>query len=292
MRSPIVKIEFIPPNVPDYEGVIRVSVSNDAMEHLDTTHWPLSFRVLSNSNRVVWNTDLHPSMWSAYAFITYTHAEVVSAQGIKLAEWKWDTFLHGDFAHQAFYAWALRHRGARGIAIGTHDGTSGEWVGPVMDGLLSGVLVEPSAKQHQQLAHLYSSRFNVTLSKRVVTPEGGEVEFFEAGEGHTNSVNPDHVKKYLPHQLLHSFKTSSCTLREILDGYSIGNGIWWMHLDVEDLDDKLLLSFDHSNINLPDCLIFEHENLSRERYDTVLEWCRERNYSTHASGRNTICFRN
>jgi hypothetical protein len=289
--NPIINLEFIPPNVPDYEGVLKVTVSSEAEKFLDSSSWPISFRIYSNSNKVVWETELSPGTWSAYAYVTYTHAEVVSNTGVKFAEWKWDTFQHGDFCHQAFYSWCLKNKGAKGIAIGTHDGTSGEWVGPVTDSLVKAVLIEPSTKQFQELSHLYSKRSNVTLLKTLITPEGGKVEFFEAGAGHTNSVNPDHIKKYLPGMEISSQEINSLTMRQLTDCFGLGNGDpWWLHMDVEDLDDKLLMSFDHSGIKLPDCLIFEHENLTTEREEALLEWCRSKRYDFYKSGRNTICF--
>ena len=52
--------------------------------------------------------------------------------------------------HQYFEIWALNNRGSNGIAIGTHNGMTGEWVGPVNKGLLKSTLVEASDTQFQR----------------------------------------------------------------------------------------------------------------------------------------------
>ncbi len=63
-------------------------------------------------------------------------------------------------------------------------------------------------------------------------------------------------------------------------------------VSTEDLDDKLLLSFNHSNIQLPSCLIFEHEGLNDERSRDIQNWLNERGYFCNKSARNTICLLN
>lgn len=286
----IVKFEFIPPNNTDFEGCLKATVSHDAYKYFDNSEFPLRFQVMLNNNNVTWNTDLMPGYWSSYAFITYAHASIITATGVKILEWNWNVFEHGDFCHQAFYTWAMRNRGCKGIAIGTHDGTSGEWVGPVMNGLLPAVLVEPSDRQHYLLERLYLGRSWITIDKSCVTPNGGEVRFYEAGLGHTNSVNPEHVSKYLPDLPISEKVFQSLTLRQMLDKHNIGNGTWWLHLDVEDLDDKLITSLDYNGINLPECIVFENENLPQDRFNSVFTWLENHLYECTSSGRNTICF--
>jgi hypothetical protein len=288
----IVKFEFTHPDDKDFEGCLKVTVRADAGKYLNETEFPLRFQVYNNNSYIPWNTDLYPGYWSSYTFITYCKADIITASGIKLLEWNWNVFEHGDFCHQAFYLWAMENKGCRGISIGTHDGTSGEWVGPVSEGILPAVLVEPSDRQHYLLERLYANKSWITIDKSCVTPNGGEVRFYEAGLGHTNSVNPDHVSKYLPDLPINEKVFQSLTLRQMLDKHGIGNGKWWMHLDVEDLDDKLIVSFDYNGINLPECIIFENENLPEERFNLVSNWLQSHSYECTSSGRNTICFLN
>ena len=294
MNSKIIKIEYIEPSedINDWmpDGSIKISTS-DLSKCFSNEELPLIFSVFNNKNEEVWNCKLDSFHWAIYHEICYKTIKIKKSNGIEIIEWKWDVFQHGDICHQLFHIWSMKNKGSKGMAIGTHDGTDGEWVGPVSSGLLEAVLVEPSDKQHSVLKSIYSNMSNVDIEKLLVTPTGGEVEFFEGGNGKTNSVNPEHIYRDNG-QIITSVKYQSVTIRDLLNKYNIGNEKWWLHLDVEDLDDKLLLSFDHSNIQLPSCLIFEHEGLSEERNNDIHNWLNDRNYYYQKSARNTICLLN
>jgi hypothetical protein len=294
MDKKIINVEYIEPNgrkeswMPD--GAIKVS-TGDLSLVFSNEELPLIFSVINNNNQEIWNCKLNSFCWGIYYEICYKTIKVRTNNGVELDKWQWDVFQHGDICHQIFHTWSLKNKGTKGIAIGTHDGTDGEWVGPVSSGLLEAVLVEPSDKQHSILKLIYSNMPNVSIEKLLVTPKGGEVEFFEGGNGKTNSVNPEHIYRS-EGQIITSTKYQSVTIRDLLNKYNIGNEKWWLHLDVEDLDDKLLLSFDHSNIQLPSCLIFEHEGLSEERSNDIHNWLNEKEYFCKKSARNTICLLN
>jgi hypothetical protein len=67
----IVKFEFSHPDNIDFEGCLKVTVSNDASKYLSENDFPLRFQVYNNNNYVAWNTNLYSGYWSSYAFITY-----------------------------------------------------------------------------------------------------------------------------------------------------------------------------------------------------------------------------
>lgn len=293
MNSKLINIKYIEPSddINNWKPDGSVKVSTDFLNiSFSNEELPLIFSVINNNNDEVWNCEVNSFCWAIYHEICYKTIKIKTSNGIELSEWKWDVFQHGDICHQLFHIWSMKNKGSKGLAIGTHDGTSGEWVGPVSSGLLEAVLVEPSDKQHSVLKSIYSNMSNVNIEKLLITPTGGEVEFFEGGNGTTNSVNKEHTIKYDNNPT--SVKYDSITLRDLIDKHNIGNDKWWLHLDVEDLDDKLLLSFDHSNIKLPSCLIFEHEGLNDERSRDIQNWLNERGYFCNKSARNTICLLN
>lgn len=293
MNSKLINIKYIEPSddINNWKPDGSVKVSTDFLNiSFSNEELPLIFSVINNNNDEVWNCEVNSFCWAIYHEICYKTIKIKTSNGIELSEWKWDVFQHGDICHQLFHIWSMKNKGSKGLAIGTHDGTSGEWVGPVSSGLLEAVLVEPSDKQHSVLKSIYSNMPNVNIEKLLITPTGGEVEFFEGGNGTTNSVNKEHTIKYDSNPT--SVKYDSITLRDLIDKHNIGNDKWWLHLDVEDLDDKLLLSFDHSNIKLPSCLIFEHEGLNDERSRDIQNWLNERGYFCNKSARNTICLLN
>jgi hypothetical protein len=225
-------------------------------------------------------------MFSLYYEIPYKRIEITTADGNSLLKWNWNTFEHGDICHQLFYLWALENRSAKGIAIGTHDGTCGEWVGPVSEGLLNAILVEPSDKQFSLLNNIYNNKSWIKIEKTLVTPDGKSVIFYEGAEGHTNSINKEHLLNYTND--VREITMSSVTINNLVEKHEV-NGKWWLHIDAEDLDDKLILSL--SDKNLPSCIIFEHESLNKDRLEKINEWLIKRSYETNKSYRNTICIK-
>jgi hypothetical protein len=293
MNNRLINIEYIDHNsdkenwTPD--GAIKVT-TGDLSRCFSSEELPLILSVINNDNKEIWTCELDSFFWSIYYEICYKTIKIKTSNGTEISEWKWDVFQHGDVCHQLFHIWSLNNKGSKGIAIGTHDGTSGEWVGPVSSGLLEAVLVEPSDKQYSVLESVYKNNQLVKLEKILITPFGGDVDFYEGGDGTTNSINKEHTIKYDSNVRL--VRYNSITLRDILNKHNIGNDKWWLHLDVEELDDKLLLSFDYSNIQLPSCLIFEHEDLNEERTNDIHNWLNDKNYYYQKSARNTICLLN
>lgn len=270
-----------PGSTPD--GLVRVSLSGSAIPQ---NQLPIRFSVYNKANMTVWSTDLYPNMFSLYYEIPYKRIEITTADGNSLLKWNWNTFEHGDICHQLFYLWALENRSAKGIAIGTHDGTCGEWVGPVSEGLLNAILVEPSDKQFSLLNNIYNNKSWIRIEKTLVTPDGKGVIFYEGAEGHTNSINKEHLLNYTND--VREITMSSVTINNLVEKHEV-NGKWWLHIDAEDLDDKLILSL--SDKNLPSCIIFEHESLNKDRLEKINEWLIKRSYETNKSYRNTICIK-
>lgn len=278
----IIDFEFNKPgDTPD--GSVRISLGKDS---IPSTNLPIRFMVYNIANMVVWSTELYSNMFSLYYEIPYKRIEAVTADGNKLFRWDWNTFEHGDICHQLFYLWALDNRGTKGIAIGAHDGTCGEWVGPVSEGLLNAVLVEPSDKQLAILKQIYNNNPWVKIEQTLVTTDGSDVIFYEGGEGQTNSVDKEHVLKYTTD--VREVSMSSTTVGHLYKKHTIDEK-WWLHVDAEGLDDKIIMSLDDDN--LPSCIIFEHEQFDEDRMAEINRWIKERSYSINKSYRNTICIR-
>lgn len=278
----MIKFEFEKPgSTPD--GFVKISLENSGISQ---KHLPIRFNVYNNSNMTVWSTDLYPNMFSLYYEIPYKRIEVTTVEGNVLLKWNWNAFEHGDICHQLFYLWSLENRGSKGIAIGTHDGTCGEWVGPVSEGLLNAVLVEPSEKQFSILNNIYNNKSWINIEKTLVTPDGSDVIFYEGGTGHTNSINKEHLLNYTKD--ITEVKMKSVNIDYLIKKYNI-DGKWWLHIDAEDLDDKLILSLNDEN--LPSCIIFEHEQIKEDRLQIINKWLEDRSYRINQSYRNTICIK-
>ena len=187
-------------------------------------------------------------------------------------------------------SWCLNNKGSKGIAIGTHNGTTGEWVEPLRRGMIEAFLVEASAPQYKELVENYRSIERSFPILSLVTPKGGECEFFEGHDGFTNSVIRDHTLKYNS-EVSPSIK-SSRSRNDLICDLGLDKDLKWIHLDVEGIDADLIMSLDGTRINLPEFIIYESLNLTEEKKEESHKWLSERGYSYKESGWNTIAFKN
>lgn len=256
---------------------------------------PLNFSLKNSiSGKEIWNGTLNsPGDWISFPFGFHSKAKITDLLGNCILEWEWDPFLHGDQIHKFFNAWANRNQGAFGIAIGTHDGTSGEWVNSVRGGLLQGVLVEASYQQFSDLEKYYRNIPGVFPYMALVTPGGGEESFYELGGGHVNSLKIDHVKNYVDDENLEIVekKMKSISIVDLFLKVSNNKEIKWLHLDVEGADADLILALDDTRITLPEVIIYESLNLIEEIQDNLINWFSERGYKTLVCGWNTLAVR-
>jgi hypothetical protein len=153
----MIKFEYTNSNDHFPEGKTLVKIDDNVF--FCENQIPLRLVQKNLMGKVIWSTDLYPEWFSEYPMNTHTTIEIIDSIGNTLLNWKWDPFIHGDYCHQSFELWALNNRGSNGIAIGTHDGMTGEWVGPVNKGLLKASLVEPSSYQFNELIKLLNVLF-------------------------------------------------------------------------------------------------------------------------------------
>jgi hypothetical protein len=236
---------------------------------------------------VAWSTDLHPGWYSSYGMNTYTTIEIIDSLGNQLFEWKWNPFVHGDYAHQYFEIWSINNRGSNGIAIGTHNGMTGEWVGPVSKGLLKATLVEASEPQFTDLIKFYKDKKWINCVKSLITKDGKDVIFYEGGSGFTNSISEKIIKNYVDPQFISSNTKPSKSINDLIIESSERGRVRWIHIDVEGLDGELVYVID--DYLLPDLLLFESLHMEEEYYNNLSQYLAEKGYSVTKSGWNTIC---
>jgi hypothetical protein len=283
----MIKIKFSDPTPQNPFGIIKAEC-----EHLDLGiqfPWssPLTFRVISTvDKKIKWSSDISPGTWSSFLEPCNTLVEIIDPEGNLISRWEWDTFLHGDESHVLFMLWCLKNKGAKGIVIGTHDGTTGEWVEPLKSGLIEAFLVEASIPQYKRLVENYRRIEKCFPVFSLITPSGGDCEFFESPNEFTNSVIESHVLNYSS-EITKVVKKSK-SLNDLICEVGLSDEIKWLHLDVEGIDADLIMSLDESRIKLPEFIIYESLNLSTEKKEDVFKWLSERGYSYKESGWNTI----
>lgn len=256
---------------------------------------PLNFSLKNSiSGDEIWSgTFVNPGDWSSFPFGFHSEAEVHDFFGNLVFRWKWDPVLHGDPIHKFFNAWAVKNKGSFGIAIGTHDGTSGEWVDPVRNGNLEALLIEASDKQFKSLVQNYKAFDHVYTYKSLVTPFGGESTFFELGDGHVNSVKIEHVQNYSDefNSPIREIRMPSISIGDLFKNLEVSKKIKWLHLDTEGLDADLISALLDQKIVLPEIIIYESLNLSEIEQNDLLNKLSSVGYRTFVYGWNTLAQR-
>jgi hypothetical protein len=133
------------------------------------------------------------------------------------------------------------------------------------------------------LKNNYEGKQGVTLINNLVTTDGSDVEFFEGGAGYTNTI-VKRVIEYWEKEEIHSSQRSSISINNLIfDNFSAYNKkLDWLHLDVEGLDAKLLLSIDADK--LPDFIIYEDFNLGDDEKNELVSYFENNGYKIHSEG--------
>ena len=284
----MIKIEFINSGIESPFGTIRVDVGHPN----EIYNYPLTFRVVNKiDNEVKWESNnMTEGHWSTFGSPDNCISYLIDSTGEILDVLDWDTLKHGDFSHKSLLEWSFKNKGSKGIAIGTHDGTTGEWVFPVREGILEAFLVEASDIQFKKLSDNYKNIKSTHLIQSLITKDGIDCEFFEGPDGYTNSIDKDHVLRHTT-DVKSVFKKST-SLNDLIIQCGLQNDLKWLHLDVEGIDDELIMSLDDTKVKLPEIIIYESLNLTEERKNNVIKWLESKNYQCEESGWNTISILN
>jgi len=289
----MINLDFIKPGPEHISGFLDLNIGADTLGFTP----PMQMQIINNVDKSIkWTSSpLYPNMWSRYFEPANCSTIVKDSKGDIVKHWNWDTLSHGDSNHVNFFIWAVKNIGSKGIAIGTNDGTTGEWVVPVRSGLLDAVLVEASLDTFSKLVNNYKDLPNVRLDCNLVTAEGGECIFFESENSDTNSVCRDHVEKFEnfnSSKVINEVRKQSISLNDLIITNGLQNDLKWLHVDVEGIDDYLIMSLDESRVALPEVIIYEILNLSPERKNEVTNWLESKNYRCEDNGWNAMAVKN
>jgi len=248
---------------------------------------PLTLKIKKHvSGEVQWSTNLNDYWFATYPSTEMFDVEVVDSKDRIIYTKVWDVMEHGNHFYKSLWMFnkSILSNGKfpKGLVIGTHDGEFGEWVPIVQKRECSVVLVEASDTQFQKLKDNYKNKSLVKSIQNLITPNGGEVEFFEGGAGYTNTV-VENVIRHWETEEINSTKRDSISITDLILN-ECGGQIDWLHLDVEGLDAQLIMGIDETKITLPNFIIFEDYNLPQDKKDEIYNWLRQRGYQTYSEG--------
>jgi FkbM family methyltransferase len=248
---------------------------------------PLRLRIIKHvSGEEQWSTNLNDFWFATFPNTEMFNVQITDSRGVVVYKKIWDVFEHGNHFYKSLWLYNKKvlsnGKLPKGLVIGTHDGEFGEWVPIVLRREANVVLVEASDAQFNKLLNNYKNNSLVKPIKNLITPNGGDVEFFEGGAGYTNTV----VEKVIRHwetEEVHSTLKPSISITDLILN-ECGGSIDWLHLDVEGLDAKLIMGIDESRVKLPDFIIFEDYNLSLEEKEQIHSYLHNRGYKTKSEG--------
>jgi len=246
---------------------------------------PLNLKIKKHvSGDIQWSTQLNDSWFATYPNTEMFDVEITDSKDRLIYKKVWDVMEHGNHFYKSLWMYnkSLLSKGKfpRGLVIGTHDGEFGEWVPIVQNRDCEVILVEASDKQFHDLQRNYCKNSRVKKIQVLVTPNGGEVEFYEGGQGYTNTV-VENVIRHWEKEEIKSTKRNSISITNLIlnecNGY-----IDWLHLDVEGLDAQLIMGIDEKKVSLPNFIIFEDYNLTQDKKDEIYSWLQVKGYVTYS----------
>ena len=248
---------------------------------------PLRLKIKKHvSGEEQWATNLNDNWYATYPNTEMFDVEIYDSKDRLVYCKRWDVMEHGNHFYKSLWMYNKRvlsqGKLPKGLVIGTHDGEFGEWVPIVEKRECSVVLVEASDKQFQKLKHNYRNNSLVKPIQNLITPNGGEVEFFEGGAGYTNTV-VENVIRHWEKEEIKSTTRPSISITDLILTECDGS-IDWLHLDVEGLDAQLIMGIDETKVSLPNFIIFEDYNLSQDKKDEIYGWLHNKEYTTYSEG--------
>lgn len=201
-----------------------------------------------------------------------------------LYQHKWDILRDGDEIEKGlwFYLKDRYDKGvhSNGLVIGTHDGRNGHWIYAIKDRLSNATLIDGSEKQFESLVSHYSNNPKLTFLNNIVTVDGGEVSWYQGGEGYTDTVKIELIQDWLDENQITKKTMNSISFKELITN----NEFDWIHLDVEGIDGDLILSLP----KLPNVIVYESMNLGEEMSKKLEIFFSVNGYSVVVCNGNTM----
>lgn len=226
-----------------------------------------------------------PNVW-----VHWTGAELITdiliydSTGELIFEKRWDVTEYGDLVEKDlwYYLKGRKNKGLKsnGLVIGTHDGRNGHWIYPIKYGLSTATLIDGSDNQYIELKRNYYNNPFVETKNLIVTTDGSDVEWYQGGEGYTDTVVKELIESWLVDKPITKSSRKSVAINQLM----LEQEYDWLHLDVEGIDGDLILCLEQR----PNVIIYESMNLPQEMIEKLTEWFSVNEYVTITDNGNTI----
>lgn len=261
------------------------------LHFFDKEELPLKaeFRKMVNLE-LSWTSNLNPGAWTKWNGGSCKYnAYVYTANGELIFEKIFDVELFGNQIEKTFHYYIEANPNSNGLIIGPHDGTFGHWTYDLINNKdVNIVFVEGTQDRFETLEKNYPL-LNATYINEIVTPTGEDVIWYKGGEGFTDTVNRNVIKKYLKDDQIKMENRQSISINKLIEENFIKKHIKfdWLHLDVEGIDCELILALKY----FPNVIIFETAHTNKTKYFEILDWMSQNNYELYNDGSDAIAIR-
>ena len=240
------------------------------------------------SNEIHFTKTLNPNTWCKWSGAELITDVLVYTQDDKLIHHhKWDIVSYGDEIEKSLWFYLKTRKElnlkSNGLVIGTHDGRNGHWIYAIKENLSNALLIDGSEKQFSELQKNYEGVSNIEMMNTIVTVNGGTVEWYQGGEGYTDTVVSDLIHDWLDHSQITKVQKESVSFVELTNH----NDFDWIHLDVEGIDGDLILSLE----KLPNVIIYEYNNSSDQERELINKFLIEKGFQTYREQGVSIAFK-
>jgi|LakMenEpi03Aug12_release.lakeMendotaPanAssembly.Ray.scaffolds.fasta_scaffold209386_2 FkbM family methyltransferase len=237
-----------------------------------TLNYPLIVYFTTQSGGIIWSTRIPDSnIWCELPNSRNLDIRIIDNKGEIVLNHIWQDNFNSDICELKFIEWckffiSQENKQPKGIVIGSHNGLTGEWVNANNKNLIgSTLLIEPNKKPFHQLVSNYQNDFKFSFKNILVSENGGYIDFYtdENEDSESSSTILSNIHKN--HSNVITKHLYSRTLNDLIVEFSPD----WIHLDVEGLDGKLLLSVPDDTIKNLKFIIWEDIHLSDEEKDLL-----------------------
>jgi FkbM family methyltransferase len=258
--------------------------------------YPLDVFFINQTGNISWQTKVEdPFVWVQGPNNKYLNTRVIDSHGDLVFSHNWEYNELSDIVEKRFINWCREFiikssKKPKGFVIGSHDGTSGEWVEAYSQNLISECLIiEPNINPFLSLTCNYKNDNKLTFKKCVISESDDFVDFYtnKSGDSESSSLLESN---YLKHENngIEKIKVKSYNPNTLI-GSNIPD---FIHIDAEGYDGNILLLINTEILNKVKFIIWEHIHLNDEIKNLVKLKLSEHGFTIEVGeGYNTCAYK-
>jgi FkbM family methyltransferase len=232
----------------------------------ENLNYPLTVYFTSKNN-IIWNTSIEISnTWCLLPNSRGLDVRIIDVNGDIIFNKPWSLNSKSDICEIEFIKWCQDfyfNYGYKpnGVVIGSHNGSTGEWVESYKQNLIGNtLLIEPNVIPFNQLVSTYQHDTKFKFKNVVVSESNDFVNFYtdKNSESESSSLILNNLLKNTEQYL--SQKIKSVNPNTLFINFTPD----WLHIDAEGYDAKILLLINENYLDKLKFIIWEHIHLDDE----------------------------